>query len=54
MAITYTTAAKATRMTATCDHFANGTVEIGTAGMASVLAIFGLSASGGSIAGAVW
>ena len=54
MSVTYSTAAKTSRMTATRDLVANGTLEIGTAGMATVLATFGLSAGGGSIAGAVW
>lgn len=54
MAVTYATAVKTARMTATRDHFADGTLEIGTSGMSSVLATFGLSASGGSISGAVW
>lgn len=54
MSVNYATAAKTSRMTATRDHFADGTLEIGTAGMVLVLATFGLSASGGSVAGAVW
>lgn len=54
MAVTYATAVKTARMTATRDHFADGTLEIGTAGMASVLATFGLSAGGGSVANDVW
>jgi hypothetical protein len=54
MAVTYAAAVKTDRMTATMDHFANGTLEIGTAGMASVLATFGLSATGGSVSGSVW
>lgn len=45
MAVTYNTAVKTTRMTATRDYFANGTLEIQTSGDA-VLATFGLSASG--------
>ena len=53
MAVTYTTAAKTARITATRDHFANGTLEILTSADA-LLVTFGLSASGGSIAGAVW
>lgn len=53
MAVTYATAVKTARMTATRDHFANGTLEILTAAD-GVLAVFGLAASGGSIAGAVW
>lgn len=54
MAVTYSTAMKTVRMTATRDEMANGTLEIGTAGMASVLATFGLSADGGDVSGAVW
>lgn len=53
MAVTYATAVKTARMTATRDHFADGTLEIQAADN-TVLATFGLSASGGSIAGAVW
>jgi hypothetical protein len=53
MAVTYNAAVKTARMTATRDHFANGTLEIMTAADA-VLVTFGLSAGGGSIAGAVW
>lgn len=53
MAVTYNTAVKTSRMTATRDYFADGTLEIMTAG-SSVLATFGLSVSGGSIASGVW
>jgi hypothetical protein len=53
MAVTYATAVKTARMTATRDHFANGTLEIMTSGDA-VLATFGLDAAGGTISGAVW
>ena len=53
MAITYSTAAKTARMTATRDHFANGTFEILTAADA-VLATFGLSATGGTVTDGVW
>lgn len=53
MAVTYATAVKTARMTATRDHFANGTLEITTSADA-VLATFGLDAAGGSVAGAVW
>ena len=53
MAVTYNTAVKEDRMTATRDYFANGSLEIMTSGDA-VLATFGLAADGGSIAGAVW
>lgn len=54
MAVTYATAVKTARMTATRDHFADGTLEIGTSGMASVLATFGLSATGGTVTNGVW
>lgn len=54
MAVTYATAVKTDRMTATRDKVANGTLEIGTSGMGSVLATFGLDAAGGTISGAVW
>ncbi|MQX77499.1 hypothetical protein [Sinorhizobium medicae] len=53
MAVTYNAAVKTARMTATRDHFANGTLEILTAADA-VLATFGLDAAGGTISGAVW
>lgn len=54
MAVTYTTAAKLARITSTKDHFINGTLEIGTAGMATVLATFTLTASAGSAATDTW
>lgn len=53
MAVIYSTAVKEDRMTATRDAVANGTLEIMAADN-TVLAIFGLSASGGSVSGAVW
>jgi hypothetical protein len=53
MAVTYATAVKTARMTATRDNFANGTLEIMTSGDA-VLVTFGLDAAGGTISGAVW
>ena len=53
MAVTYTTAVKTARITASRDYHANGTLEILTAADA-VLATFVLNASGGNIAGAVW
>jgi hypothetical protein len=53
MAVTYNAAVKTARITATRDYFANGTLEIQTSGDA-VLATFGLSAGGGSIAGDAW
>ena len=53
MTVTYTDTVKADRMTATRDAVANGTLEI-LAADDTVLAIFGLSASGGSIVDDVW
>jgi hypothetical protein len=53
MAVTYSTAMKTARMTATRDEVANGTLELLSAGDV-VLATFGLSASGGSISNGVW
>lgn len=53
MAVTYEIPVKAARMTATRDHFANGSLEIMAADN-TVLAIFGLSADGGDVSGAVW
>lgn len=53
MAVTYTTAVKTSRITATRDYHANGTLEILTAADV-VLATFGLDAAGGTISGAVW
>lgn len=52
MAVTYNAAVKTSRITATRDYFANGTLEILDG--ATVLAVFGLSASGGTIAGDTW
>lgn len=54
MAVTYDTATKTDRMDATRAKVANGTLEIGTASMASVLATFGLDATAGSVTGTVW
>jgi hypothetical protein len=54
MPVTYTNALKVVRMTATRDAFANGSLEIQTAGGVA-LAVFTLSATGGTVAGAgVW
>ena len=53
MATTYATAVKTARMTATRDHFADGTLEILTAGDV-LLVSFGLSVTGGSIATDTW
>lgn len=52
MAVNYNVAVKTDRMTTTRDYFANGTLEILDG--ASVLATFGLSASGGTIATDTW
>lgn len=54
MSVIYTAAAKTARITATRDHFQNGTLEIGTAGMAQVLATFTLTASAGTISTDTW
>ena len=54
MAVTYTIAVKTDRMTATRDYFANGDLRIGTSGMSTILATFGLSASGGTISTDTW
>lgn len=53
MAVTYSTALKTARITASRDTVADGTLEIMTSADA-VLATFGLSGTGGSIAGSVW
>jgi hypothetical protein len=53
MAVIYNTAVKTSRMTATRDYFANGTLEILDVDNV-VLAIFGLSVSGGSVTSGVW
>lgn len=53
MAVTYNTAVKTARITATRDYFANGTLEIMDASNA-VLVTFGLSSGGGTISGTVW
>lgn len=54
MAVTYVTAVKNARMTAVRDAVANGTLELGTTGMAQVIATFGLTTSGGTVTGGVW
>lgn len=54
MAITYTTAAKTARITATRDHFANGTLEILDVDGTTVIVTFGFSATGGTIATDTW
>lgn len=53
MAVTYAAAVKTARITATRDHFADGTLEIQNASN-TVLATFGLSSTGGTISGGVW
>lgn len=53
MGVTYAAAAKTARMTATKDHFANGTLVIMTAADA-VLATFTLTAAAGSVATDTW
>lgn len=54
MAVTYPTAVKTARMQAVLTALgASGKLEIGTAGMASILAVIPLG-SGGSVSGAVW
>lgn len=53
MAITYNVAVKEDRLDATRAYFANGTLEILTAGDV-LLATFGLNALAGSVTGAVW
>ena len=53
MALTYALAVKTARMTATRDEFANGTLEIQDASD-NPLVIYGLSASGGTIATDTW
>lgn len=53
MAVNYAVSVKTPRITATRDHFANGTLEILTAADV-VLVVFGLDATGGSIATDTW
>ena len=53
MAVTYSTAVKTGRITATRDYHADGTLEILTAADA-VLVTFGLSVAGGSVTGDTW
>lgn len=54
MAVIYAASVKTARMTATRDALANGTIEIGTTGMGTVLATFGLSGTGGTVSGDTW
>ncbi len=53
MAVTYTNAVKTPRMTATRDHFVNGTLEILTSGDV-LLASFTLSGTGGTVSTDTW
>lgn len=53
MPVIYNSAAKAARMTATRDYFAEGTLEIMT-GASAVLATFVLTEVGGSVSGGEW
>ena len=53
MPVIYDMTVKTTRLTATRDAVANGTLELLSAGN-TVLAIFGLSASGGTVANDIW
>lgn len=54
MSVIYATAVKTSRMTATMGDFTSGTLEIGTSGMATVLATFTLSGTGGSVSADTW
>lgn len=54
MAVTYSAATKTVRMQATADDCAGGTLEIGTAGMATVLATFSLSGTQTGVSGDTW
>jgi len=54
MGVNYATPVKTARMTATRDHFAGGTLELGTSGMRSVLVSFPLSGDGGTVKDDVW
>ena len=54
MAVNYATATKTVRMLATRDDVANGTLEIGVAGMGAVLATYGLNTLGGTVSGDLW
>ena len=57
MSVIYATALKTARMLATRDDVCggtSGTLEIGTAGMATVLATFTLTTAGGIVATDIW
>lgn len=53
MSVTYATAVKNARLTATRDHFAGGQLRIMTSSD-SVLVTFTLTGAGGSVSGGVW
>lgn len=53
MAVTYDVAVKTDRMTATRDYFGGGTLEIQDSG-GTALAVFTLTAAGGSVATDTW
>lgn len=53
MAVVYSTAVKTARMTATRDYFADGSLEL-LDGSNNVIATWGLSGSGGTIATTFW
>lgn len=53
MAVTYSTTAKNSRMTAIRDLLNSGKLEIGTTGMASVLATITLDATSGTVSGGI-
>lgn len=54
MAVNYTTAVKTSRMTATRDDVANGSLEILDTDGTTVLVTYGLDATAGSVSGARW
>ena len=54
MAVVYPNSVKEARLDAVRTLAASGTLEIGTAGMSSVLAIFSLTASAGAASNDVW
>ena len=53
MALAYNAAVKTSRMTATRDYFADGTLEIQDAG-GTALAVFSLTLAGGSVSTDTW
>jgi hypothetical protein len=52
--VIYATPVKTDRMAATKNRFQGGTLEIGTAGMSSVLVTYTFSGSAGSVLGDAW